>query len=274
MAMATPPKRSFKRTVASTVEERTPRFLLGSLALAMVISLVFGIGIGTVIGDNDSDTAKTPIAVKPKPTPTTRRPGTGSTLAPAPLSAFVVRTGPQLLVVTQGKRRTTMAMARATRVKVVRPAARSELKKGSRVLYVLGTALVSPPTTSGDTSTSRTPTSRNGAAQPAFTTKAILIVTGTAKNRIGSTITGVTSDTISFRGRKGSRVTISTIGATIQKTIGSTRAKLTKGRHVLVKSKAPVAAKPKKKKKAGAKAVARRRVVVEVIALPRGSLFG
>jgi len=50
MATAETPKRSWKRTVASTVEGRSPRFLLGSLALAMVISLVAGLAIGLVLG--------------------------------------------------------------------------------------------------------------------------------------------------------------------------------------------------------------------------------
>ena len=273
MAMATPPKRSLKRTVASTVEERSPRFLLGSLALAMVISLVAGLGIGIAIGENDNDTSKPAAGITPKPTPTTRRPGTRSTLAPAPLLAVVVRAGPRLLVVSKGTRRLTMTMARGTRVNVVRPAKSSEIKKGSHVLFVGGGVSKSTTTTSGaTTTTASSSTTRPRANQPAYVAKAILIVTGQAANRIGSTVTAVTAKTMTFRGARGIPVTISTVGAKVEKTVASTRAKLIRGRHVLVKSKLLVA---KRTTKTTAKAkVPRRRVVIEVIALPNGSAFG
>ena len=268
MAMASPPKRSFKRTVASTVEERSPRFLLGSLALAMVISLVAGLGIGIAVGENDDDTAKPKAGITPTTKPTTRRPAK-TTFAPPPLSATVVRVGPRLLVVSKGERRIAMTMPPSVRVNVVRPATRSEIKKGARVLFDAAT-LASTPTTSGDAATDKTTTSRSGPKVPAYSAKAILIVSGKAANRIGSTITAVTSETMTFL-LKGKPVTISTVGATVEKTVSAGRAKLFAGRPVLVKSKLLPAAKPAKKTAAKAP---RRRVVIEIIALPSGSPFG
>jgi hypothetical protein len=274
MATATTPKRSLKRTVASTVEDRSPRFLLGSLALAMVISLVAGLGIGMAIGDNDDSPAK-PTAGG-KPTPVTRKPGPRSTLAPPPAFGVVVRTGPQLLVVSRRQKRTSMTLARGTRIDVVRPATRSEIKRGSRVLFVVGALLGSPSTTSGDaSSTTKTPTTRTGATGAAYLAKSVLIVSGKAANRIGSTVTAVTSETMTFRAQNGKPLTVSTVGAKIEKTVAGSRAKLIRGRHVLVKSKlAPVAKTTKKTKKTAAKTVPRRRVAIEIIALPNGSAFG
>ena len=67
--MAAEPKRSFKRTVASTVEGRSPGFLLSSLALAMVISLLAGLGIGIQVGDhNKTDDQAQGREARPPPT--------------------------------------------------------------------------------------------------------------------------------------------------------------------------------------------------------------
>ncbi len=90
MATAETPKRSWKRTVASTVEGRTPRFLLGSLALAMVISLIAGLGIGVKVGEHRKTTTKQ--AAVEHPPATRKRVKVVTAFAPPPLKGVVVRT--------------------------------------------------------------------------------------------------------------------------------------------------------------------------------------
>jgi hypothetical protein len=101
--MAAEPKRSFKRTVASTVEGRSPRFLLSSLALAMVLSILAGLGIGIKIGEHNKKKAK-PVATTKPTTPTTRRANPTSTTSKQAVEGVVVRETATSLVVTSGKR--------------------------------------------------------------------------------------------------------------------------------------------------------------------------
>lgn len=247
MATAATPKGSFKRTLAGTVEGRSPRFLLVSLALAMVISLVAGLGIGIKVGEHNKSTTKPVATVKPKPIrkPIRKPPvRTVSGFARPPLNGTVVRTVPRALVMAALKRRIAITITPRTRIEVVRPATRSDIKAGSRVLFVLGPAT--------------------------FAAREILVVTGFAGNRIGSVVSSVTASSMSFKARNGKIVTISTVGATVSKTLAATRAKLLRGRHILVKSVLPAA--PKKKPRA--RAPKRRPVAVEIIALPDGSAFG
>lgn len=266
--MAATPKRSLKRTVASTVEGRTPRFLLGSLALAMVISLLAGLGIGVKIGEHSKSTTKGVAIVKP--TPTTRHKATNkSGFAPPPTKGVVVRTLPLGIVLSIGKAKLVLGMLPKTRIEVTRTASRSDVKAGSHVLFVLGTTSTAAATTTtagaGTTTAATTPLT--------FVAKQILVVTGAAKGRIGSTVFSVTSDSMTFKTANGKLITISTVGATVTTTIPGTKAKLTAGRHVLVKSTLPPLSK-KQKKARGRTRTKRVRIATEIIVLPGDSLLG
>ncbi|HTK17265.1 MAG TPA: hypothetical protein VL769_12785 [Acidimicrobiia bacterium] len=271
MTTAATPKRSFKRTVASTVEERSPRFLLGSLALAMVISLLAGLGIGIKVGEHNKTKAK-PAAIKPKKTPTSR-PGAGSKAARPPLTGTVVRKTPRLLVISTGKARIPLILLPKTRVEVTAPAQRSDIKAGSRVLFKVDGVTTSRPATTNGSSTGAT-----GAAPAAtYTAKAILIVSGLQQGRLGSLVRSVTSDSMTFKLPNGKSLTISTAGARVSKTIPSTRAKLVAGQHVLIRWQ-PFAAPAKQKAKKPAKKKApvirkRQRVATEIVAVSATSAF-
>ena len=270
MTMAAAPKRSFKRTVASTVEERSPRFLLGSLALAMVISLLAGLGIGIKVGEHNKTNKANPAAVKPKPTPTSRPAGAGSKGARPPLKGTVVRKLPKVLVISTGKARIPLILLPKTRVEVTAPATPADIKAGSRVLFVLDGFRTTQATT-----TKGTGTTASGASGPVtFVAKAVLIVTGPQKARLGSLVSSVTADSLTIKLPSGKSLTISTAGAKVSKTIPSTRAKLVAGQHVLIKW-FPLAPKPQaKKKKAPARAPAKlQRIAVEIVAVPATSAF-
>jgi RNase P/RNase MRP subunit p29 len=249
--MAAEPKRSFKRTVASTVEGRSPRFLLSSLALAMVISILAGFGIGYAIGDHNKSTAK---AKAVKQTPTTRRAKTASTSLKVPLKGTVVRETAKSLVVSTGKRRVALTLIPKSIIEVAQTATTAEIKPGSHVLFVLEKRSAGTTTTGGT----------------AIEVKAteIIVVSGTAKGRLGQTVSAVTSDSMTFKAY-GKTVTVSTAGAKVTTTVPAKRSRLTAGAHVLVRRF--LAPAPKKKSK---KARVKRHVIaVEILLVPATSAF-
>jgi hypothetical protein len=267
MTTAATPKRSFKRAVASTVEERSPQFLLGSLALAMVISLLAGLGIGIKVGEHNKTKAK-PAAVKPKKTPTSK-PGAGSKTARPALKGTVVKKAPKRLVISTGKARIPLVLVAKTRVETTAPAQLSDIKAGSRVLFKLDGFTTARPTTTG------TSTSATGAAPAVtYTAKAILIVTGSQPARLGSLVKSVTSDSMTFKLPSGKLLTISTAGAHVSKTIPSTSATLVAGQHVLVRwLPFAVPAKQKTKKQAAVPARKLQRIALEIVAVSASSAF-
>jgi hypothetical protein len=275
MATAETPKRSFKRTVASTVEGRSPRFLLGSLALAMVISLVAGLAIGVKIGEHGKTAAKK-TAVVVKPTPTTKKRVAGkSPFAKPPLKGTVARVTPKLLALSRGgKARIPLVLVPRTTVEATTKASVADIKPGSHVLFVLGRNTPTTPTTAAGTATSGTGTPTTAVGRPAFAAKSILIVSGTLGIRMGSIVTSVTPDSMTFKSPNGKSVTMSTVGAHVSKTTPATKALLTAGQHVLVRTYLPPvkkAAKPKQGKKA--RVVRRTRLALEVVILPTPSAF-
>lgn len=263
--MAATPKRSLTRTVASTVEGRSPRFLLGSLALAMVISLLAGLTIGMQIEQSRDHTKKAKAAKVVKPKRTLQRLSL-AVLAKTPINMVVVVRKPKQLVVTRRARRLTMVLIARTRIEVISHAPRSDIKAGSRVLFALkpksGTTTTGVTTTTGGTTTTGAKTTPTAAE--------IIVVTGTQKGRLGSVVTSVTADSMTLKGAKGP-VTISTVGARILKTTRGARTNVAAGRRVIISAFLPKAPKKPKKTK---KAAVRRLVALEIVVLPRVNAFG
>jgi len=272
MATGATPKRSFKRTVASTVEGRTLRFLLGSLALSMVISLVARLAIGVKIGEHGKSTTKKVAVVRPTPT-TRKRVVNKSPFARPPLKGVVARVAPKLVAVRRGPRALIpLVIVPRTKVEVTAKAGPADIKAGSRVLFVLGSNTATTPTTAAGTPTGATgaPTP---AAKPVLGAKSVLIISGTGP-RIGSVVASVTPDSMTFKSANGKTVTISTFGAHISKTIPSTKALLKAGQHVLVRSRlGPVPKKAKKVRGKKARPVRRPRLALEIVILPTPSAF-
>jgi hypothetical protein len=249
--MAAEPKRSFKRTVASTVEGRSPGFLLSSLALAMVLSLLAGLGIGYAIGDHNKKTTK-PQAVKQ--TPTTRRVKPTAIALKVPLKGVVVRTTPKLLVVRNANGRVALALVPMSVIEVAQNATAADIKAGSHVLFAL------EPRSTSTTNTSDTPKE--------FKATEVIIVNGTAKTRLGSEVSAATADSMSLK-VNGKTVTVSTAGAKVTQSVPGTATNLTAGAHVLIKKF--LVPKPKKKPK---KAYLKRRpIAVEILVVPKTSAF-
>ena len=236
--MATTPKRSLKRTLASTVEERSPRFLLGSLALAMVISLVAGLAIGMAVERrrDDSNKAK-PAAVKKKKPAAVKKATRRAVFTNAPPTAIVVGRRQGLVTVSQGQRQFVVALVKMTRVEIAKPALRSDIVVGSRVVVVFK-------------------------AKDAVSE--ILIATG--HQGTGSVVTAVTPTSMTLKfGSKPLKV--STVGAKIEKTVLAGNAIITKGRRVLVKTFVPAPVRQ------GKRLIKQTPIALEVLVLsPRSAL--
>jgi hypothetical protein len=272
--MAPAPKRSLKRTVASTVEDRTPRFLLGSLALAMVISLLAGLGIGIKVEQHrvESKKAKTTATAKTK---TKKKTTTKKTalLGAGPLYARVITAGPRNLIVTNGRRRIPLVMLKNTEVELAKPATASAIVAGAHVLVVF-----KHPAGSGSTTTAATagPTGTTATKPPAIASE-IVVVNGTAPGRLGIHVESAGSGTMTLK-IGTAKLTVSIAGARIEQTETGVASDLSAGRKVVVRTYHPIVkTKPKKKKK---NKKAKKPVVVktstfavEIVLLPSDSLL-
>lgn len=269
--MAATPKRSFKRTVASTVEERSPRFLLASLALAMVISLLAGLAIGIKIGHHDNaNKAKRAAVVKPKKTPTKVRKTAKSTRGP--LVGSVLLKSPKLVVIKTKAGRATLGLVAKTLVELTTNGTPADLKAGAHVLFVVNPATTSPSTTTATGLTSSSAGATTPATRPVpATAKEIVVVTGTRATRAGAVVASVTANSMTFNLGGGS-LTVLTTGARILKTIPGKRVDLATGKRVLVRAYLPPAVKKTKKAKKAA-AVVRRRIALEIVILPLDTAF-
>lgn len=237
--MATTPKRSLKRTLASTVEERSPRFLLGSLALAMVISLVAGLAVGMTVEQHRDNSKQTKTAVVKKKNPKAlKKVVRRAVFTNAPPTAIVVRRRQGLVTVSQGQSQFVVVLVKITRFEIAKPATRSDIVAGSRVLVVFK---------------AKTAVSE------------ILVVTGTGE-RMGSVVTAVTptSMTIKFGNKP---LTVSTVGAKIEKTVLGGRANITNGGRVIVRSFHPA---PIRK---GNRLIKQMPIALEVVVLAPRSAF-
>lgn len=270
--MAPTPKRSLKRTVADTVEGRSPQFLLSSLALAMVISLVAGLAIGIKVEQHRATKKTKPIVATKKKAKKTVKVKTAST---APLNGRVIRSGPRLLVISTKKgKRFSIVVVPKTKIEATTAATASDIVVGTRVVFAAKPTAATTSTTAGATSTtgSGKGTGTGGKViRTTFTATAILVMT--AKLRVGYLVTSVTPGSMKVRLPSGQIVTISTTGAYIRKTRPALKAQITKGRRVLVKTILLPA--PKRKGKAKAKRpIVRRPIALEIVVLPVGTAFG
>jgi len=271
--MAATPKRSLKRTVASTVEERSPRFLLGSLALAMVISLLAGLGIGIKIGENDESNNATPVA---KTKPTTTKPKT-ATRPKNPLVGTIVGKTPQRIVVATRTGRVRTRVLPTTVINVTTAATTADIKPGSHVLYALKPVAGSPSATTPTGLTSSSVPAPSTTTKPGpLTGRDNGIVTGTRKSSAGGPGSSVTADSMTFKLPNGRPLTISTAGARVVKTIPGKKVNLATGKHVRVQwflTRPQKPAKNAKNAKNAKKKPVRFRIALEIVVLPVATTF-
>lgn len=250
--MATTPKPSLPQRLAGTVEGRTPRFLLGSLALAMVISVLAGIGIGMKVEQHRVKTnAARPVAGNPKK-PVVKPAGK---VVRGTLRGTLTQVKPKWIALSGPTGRKVVAFAPVALIEVTTAAGVPKIKKGDRILVTFRRKITSTTTTAGTAT--------------ATTANEIILVTGTGNFRLGRLVASVTSNSITLTNPLGKSTTISTAGAKILKTVRATKADLTTGRLVIVRT---LLSPPKKTTKPGV--LTRVLLAYEVLVLPANRSLG
>jgi hypothetical protein len=194
-----------KAMVRSAIEDRSPRFLLATVALGVVVALVTGLAIGYTLdgGDGGSGARRTRVQRSNKP----RAPK----LKAQPLLVASVDSLKARKVVVldpqKGKRR-SMGIGRKTRVFATDDGKASDVKVGSRVLFV------------------KSPTSETTATE---------VIVLPDKATLGDEVSAVTPGTsMSLRSFAGTAV-IDTSDATFTKATIGKRADLVKGAKIVVR---------------------------------------
>jgi hypothetical protein len=180
-----------KRIVKSALDDRSPRFMLATIALGVAIALIAGVAIGYKIEQSRIKPAKKATGVKTTPT-TTHKPPT-VTAAPD-LTGAVFSHVKSVIVVVYGQRKhAPITLGRKTRVAIAHPAKASSITVGKRVLFqpssaspttatevvvLPATALIGVPVTAVVPGTSMTLKSLTGKGTLVKTTGVPVLVTG------------------------------------------------------------------------------------------------
>jgi hypothetical protein len=194
----------------SALEDRSPRFLLGTIALAVVVSLIAGFAIGYKVenskGTGTKSAKKVAAGKKPKGT---KKPH-AFTLKAAPQlvgGVFSIKTK-QLVVLNADRKGIRIGIGPKTRVAIAAPDKASSIVVGARVLYA-------------KSKTSATKTTD------------VVVLPPTAK--IGVPVTAVVPGTsMTLKSLTGKDTVITTTGATVVKTKPGTRRNIAKGDRVIV----------------------------------------
>jgi hypothetical protein len=198
---------SLKRIVKSAMDDRSPRFILGTIALGVVVALVAGTLIGYKLDNRGSSgtggTKAQPAAVRKKPAK--RRPAK-ATIVPAPLLVGSVVAGrpAKIAVVGANQQRVPLIVTPGTKVETTKTSSAAGIVVGAHVLYA--------PTSS------KSPTAAEVVVLP-------------SSSLIGMTVTAVSPSTsMTLNGK----LVIKTSGATVWTTTPSDRLHIPAGSKVAV----------------------------------------
>jgi hypothetical protein len=125
-----------KRIVKSALEDRSPRFLLATIALGVAISLVAGIAIGYRVEQSRSKPAQRVATPTTKPGKPGRVGTTAIKAAPDLTGAVFSPVKKNSLVIVYGNKKSVhFTLGAKTRIAVAKPAKASSITVGSRVLF-------------------------------------------------------------------------------------------------------------------------------------------
>jgi hypothetical protein len=193
-----------KAMVRSALDDRSPRFLLATVALGVVVALVAGFAIGYKVDDGDGGGSRArQTRAQPKKPKAPKLKG-----APLLIGTVDSLNARKVVVVDPTAKRRPMGLGRKTRIFTTGDAERSDIKVGSHVLF-----------------------------QPSSTseTTAIEVVVLPTKAALGQEVTAVVpGKSLSVQTLSGTQV-IKTDDATLLKTSTGKRTNLVKGEKVVVR---------------------------------------
>jgi hypothetical protein len=197
-----------KAMVRSALDNRSPRFILATIALGVAVALLAGFAIGyKVDGTNGGGKAKHAAA---KHTGKGKGKGKGNGKAPrlkegTPFVGTVNSVKGKRLNVTDGGKVRSLHIGAGTHFYAVETAKASDIKVGSRVLYT-----------------------------PVTGTKATEIVVLPSKARVGSEVTAVKTGSMTLQSLSGT-TDVTTTGAVVRTTKPGKRKSIAKGDKVYVR---------------------------------------
>ena len=195
-----------KGLLRSAVEDRSPRFLWGTIALGVVVSLIAGFAIGYKV----QESRRAPVKKIAKPAKSTAKPtGKPKIVSAPPLIGAVFKvTKNQLIVLDKNRKAHAITVGAGTRFAVAGPGKVGDIVVGTRVFF--------QPTTSSATKAGE-----------------VVVLPGTA--RTGTPVTAVARGTsMTLRNAKGAGTVITVTGAKVDKTVPGTRGAALKQTRVIV----------------------------------------
>ena len=136
-----------KRTMKSAMDDRSSRFMLGTIALGVVVALLAGTLIGYKLDNNNGGTAKKAAVVTKKKKSTTKK-GSGKAVAHPVLYGSVVASRPaKISVVGADRKRVPLLIGPRTKAETATPTNVTSIRVGARVIYAPGTG---GPTTASE----------------------------------------------------------------------------------------------------------------------------
>lgn len=186
---------SLRRILKSALDDRSPRFILATIALGVVVALLAGTLIGYKL-DNRNGTSTSAAKT------TTAKKSTAKKV-PVLLGTVVAARPARIGVLSVGKRQVPFVITARTGVEVAGPGSSSSITVGSHVLY---------------------------AAQPGSTTTAAEVVVLPPTSRLGTAVTAVSPTSMTL----STSVVVTTGGATVSTTAAANRTQIRVGSHVAV----------------------------------------
>jgi hypothetical protein len=194
---------SLKRIFKSAMDDRSPRFMLATIALGVVVALLAGTLIGYKL-DNSGGSGTTKKATTATKKKKVRRGPARAVAAPVLFGEVVAARPAKIVVVGANKQRVPLVIGPRTKAETASVSSASAIVVGSRVLYA--------PTSTGSTSAAE-------------------VVVLPSSSGLGSVVTAVSPSTSMTL--NGSLV-IGTQGATVLRTTASNRGKIPNGAKVVV----------------------------------------
>jgi hypothetical protein len=221
-----------KAMVKSALDDRSPRFLLGTIALAVAVALLAGFAIGYKVDDSNGGGGGGGKKSASKP----NKPGKSNApaLKGAPLLIGSVKSlnSKRVVVLNAKAKARGMGLGRKTRIYATADGTSADIKVGTRVLYVTSATTSTATTTTG----AGTVTTATGGTTPrAATVTATEIIVLPAKALLGDEVTKVVPGTSMTVTTVSGPQTINTRGAVVHSTTTGKRSSLVKGRKVIVR---------------------------------------
>jgi hypothetical protein len=196
---------SLKRILKSAMDDRSPRFMLATIALGVVVALLAGTLIGYKLDNKRGGSSATKVTKTTKKKKKPVKKGNAGAVAAPVLYGTVTSARPAKIVVVGGadNKRVPLVIGAQTRAELAEPSSASSIVVRSKVIYA--------PSSSGST-----------------TAAEVVVLPATAG--LGAVVTAVSPSSMTL----GGSLVVNIQGANVEKTTPANRARIPSGSKVAV----------------------------------------